>query len=83
LLAGLSEYLLFRDRYTTKLVTYDNLDLIHPDRWLELNNDLNTRFGIKEIITIKVGRIDTTKKSARIQIAFKDTGENHIIDEYV
>ena len=30
---------------------------------------------------MKVGKIDATKKSARIQIFFKDTDENHFIDE--
>ncbi len=72
---------LFRDPYATKLLTYDNLDLIHPDRRDELINDLSTRFGIKEINIIKVGRIDATKKSARIQIEFKDAGENHFNDD--
>ena len=31
LLAGLSEYFLFRDPYTTKLITYDKPDFVHPE----------------------------------------------------
>jgi hypothetical protein len=81
LLAGLLEYLLFRDPHISKLITYDKPDLVHMDRREELIDDLNQRFGIKEIINIKVGRIDAVKNSVRIQVEFKDTGGHNFLDE--
>lgn len=70
--AWMSEYFLFRNKTTSKLLVYDNLELIHPHRREHLKEDLSQRFGISNIRKIKVGRIDTVKHSARLIVSFDD-----------
>lgn len=81
LLAGASEFFLFRDKYISKILVYNNLELIHPDRRKELIEDLYKRYGLTEVKSIKVGRIDAVKNSARLQIKFLDTGNANFDDE--
>jgi len=81
LIAGLLEYFLYRKRLSTKTIIYNNLELIHPDRRPELIQDLNTRFGIGAIEKIKVGKIDILKSAVRLQIYFKDPGEENFEDD--
>jgi len=80
LLVGASEYFLFRNKFTTKVLVYKNLELIHPARRSELTEDLNARYGISEIKNIKVGRIDEIKNAARLEILFEDTDESNFVD---
>jgi len=80
LLVGASEYFLFRSKYTTKVLVYKNLELIHPARRSELTEDLNARYGISQIKKIKVGRIDEIKNAARLEILFEDTDESNLDD---
>lgn len=72
ILAGSSEYFLFRGKNLSKNIVYNRLDLIHPNKHKELEVDLSDRFGIKDIHEIKVGEINTVKKFAKIQVVFKD-----------
>ena len=81
LLAGLLEYFLFREKLSTKIMVYNNLKLIHPDKRHELIQDLNQRYGISEIEKIKVGKIDIVKRSVRLLVYFKDSGDNNFSDE--
>ncbi len=81
LLAGAVEYLLLRDKYTTKVIVYNHLDLIHPNRREELYKDLNIKFGISDIKNVKVGKIDAPKNSARLRITFKDTANANFEDD--
>ncbi len=62
-------------------MVYNNLELIHPEKRHELFQDLNQRYGISEIEKIKVGKIDIVKKSVRLLIYFKDSGDNNFNDE--
>ena len=71
-LAALAEYFLFRGSDNTKSIVYNNLELIHPDKRTELGNDLKDRFGISEILKIKVGNINTAKNTADLLVYFKD-----------
>jgi hypothetical protein len=71
-LAALAEYFLFRGSDNTKRIVYNNLELIHPDKRTELENDLGNRFGISEIQNIKVGNINTAKNTADLLVYFKD-----------
>ncbi len=80
LIAGVSEYFLFRDKLSTKLIIFDNLELIRPAKRQELTNDLELRFGITGIVGIKIGRIDTIKNSVRIQVDFKDPDDHNFSD---
>jgi hypothetical protein len=81
LIAGLLEYFLFRKKISIKSITYNNLDLIHPDRRPELMEDLDQRFGLREIEKIKVGKIDAVKNSVRLQVHFKDVAEENFEEE--
>ena len=81
LLAGLLEYFLIRDKLSIKTMVYNKLELIHPDKRHQLFQDLNQKYGISEIEKIKVGKIDNVKKSVRLLIYFKDSGDNHFNDE--
>jgi hypothetical protein len=79
--AWVAEYFLFRKQPTTKLLIYDNLELIHPDKRLELTNDLDQRFGISGVEKIQVGRVDAVKNSARLLIAYQDPDNNNFDDK--
>ena len=77
ILAALAEYFLFRRKDCTKHVLYNNLDLIHPDKRIVLEKELKDRFGISEIQKIKVGDINTAKKTADLLVYFKDSENNN------
>lgn len=77
LLASVAEYFLFRGNLVTKNIVYNNLDLIHPDKRTVLKDDLNKRFGLTEIIEIKVGDINVAKKFAKLLVSFKDSNGNN------
>lgn len=79
--AWVAEYFLFRNKPTTKLVIYDKLELIHPDKRQELTDDLNQRFGISGVEKIQVGRVDAIKNSARLLIAYQDPDDNNFDDK--
>jgi len=81
LLTGLLEYFLFRKILDSKSLVYNNLELIHPDRRDELILDLDQRYGIKGINKVRVGKIDAVKNSVRLQVYFRDTGNNNFEDE--
>ena len=81
LLAGLLEYFLFKEKLSSKIMVYKNLELIHPEKHHELVQDLDKRYGISGIEKIKVGKIDNVKKSVRLLIYFNDLGDNHFNDE--
>lgn len=70
--AAAAEYFLFRNQPVAKYIIYDNLDLIRPENRVQLEEDLLQRFGISNIDSIKVGRIDTIKNSARLMVRFAD-----------
>jgi Domain of unknown function (DUF4956) len=53
----------------SKLVTYENIELIKPERKAELMNDLETRLGIK-INHIIIGKVDFLRDSALIQVFY-------------
>lgn len=81
MLAAIAEYSLFRDKNASKILVYDRLDLIHPDKRKALIDDLNERFGISEVKKVKVGRIDAQKNTARLQVIFKDIDDSNFEEE--
>jgi hypothetical protein len=70
--AACAEYFILRREPSSKLIVYDNLNLIHPEQRAQLMEDLNQRFGISNITSIKVGKIDAVKNSARLMVYFQD-----------
>lgn len=66
---------------STKLVTYDRIELIVPERREELKADLEKRIGVK-IRTIEVGAVDFLKDSAFIRITYQlPDGETNHVDQ--
>lgn len=67
----------------TKLITYDNIKLVSPDKEEELKADLEKRLGLK-IIRIEVGNVDFLKDSAILKIYYEPVmDEFGTIDEVV
>lgn len=60
----------------TKLITYDNVKLVSPDKEEELKADLEKRLGLK-IIRVEVGNVDFLKDSAMIKIYYEP-----VMDEF-
>ncbi len=55
---------------SSKLVQYDRIDLITPDREAELIQDLRTRTGL-DVIRVEVGHIDFLRDSAMLKMFYK------------
>jgi len=60
-----------RDNECSKIIRYDNVSLITPEKREELKADLEKRTGLK-IERIEVGMLDFLKDSALIRIFYED-----------
>ncbi|MDE5889851.1 MAG: DUF4956 domain-containing protein [Bacteroidales bacterium] len=60
---------------STKLVTYDRIDLIVPEKREELKADLEKRIGVK-IKAIEIGSVDFLRDSAFIKITYSPDGND-------
>ena len=67
----LCEYFLTNKSEGCKLVKYDNIDLIRPDRMDELKEDLEKRLGIK-INRIEVGAVDFLTDMTMLRVFYHD-----------
>ncbi len=68
---------------STKLVLYDRIELIVPERRTELISDLEKRIGIK-IDNLEIGHVDFLKDSAFIKVYYTlSKGETATIDSLV
>lgn len=56
---------------STKLIQYDRVELIKPDRREELLQDLEQRTGLK-ILKVEVGGIDFLKDSVVLRVTYED-----------
>ena len=66
---------------STKLVTYDRIDLIVPEKRDELKADLEKRIGVK-VKTIYVGSVDFLLDSAFIMITYDlPQGQGNTVDQ--
>lgn len=63
--------------HPTKLVQYDRIELITPDRREELIADLEKRLGVK-IVKVDVGSIDFLRDMAMIRVSYE--GEPSTVD---
>ena len=70
----------FRQRTSTKLVIYDKIDLIVPEKREELISDLQERTGLK-VKSLEIGQVDFLKDSAWIKVDYYlNDGEVNTID---
>lgn len=72
----LSEMLLLRRKVVSKLVQYDRIELIKPERRADLIADLQERLGV-EVIGVSVGSVDFLRDCAVLKIYYRDTGDWH------
>ena len=76
-LIWLFETFVLRKNLASKLVLYDRIELITPERRSELLEDLVKRTGLK-ITKLNVGSVDFLKDSAIIKIEYENDGEGDI-----
>jgi hypothetical protein len=57
---------------SAKLIVYDRIDLIVPEKYLELLADLRQRTGLEQIHRVDVGRIDFVRDVCRLTIYYED-----------
>lgn len=69
ILAFLLESKLLFKKEAVRIIQYDNLELIHPDKTELLKADIEKRTGIKAT-RISVGRIDLLKDSTQIKVYY-------------
>ena len=68
---GAERYLLV-ERTGCKYVRYDNINLIMPERYDELVEDLKNRLGL-DIIKVEVGSVDFLTDMTMLKVYYKDT----------
>lgn len=66
-LAG--EYFLFKKQYAIKTIVIQNLELIRPENYTKLIEELTTISGY-QIEKAEIGRVDYIKKQARVRIFY-------------
>ena len=81
LLIWLFEALVLKGNLATKLILYDRIELITPERRSELLEDLRKRTGLN-ITKVNVGSIDFLKDTAILKIEYKNdgSGTSHVND---
>ena len=79
-LIWLLESLGMSKRQATKIITYEKIELIRPDRREELLADLRERTGL-EIVKVQVGSINFLKDTAFLKVTYiPDDPEPNDID---
>jgi hypothetical protein len=73
---------LLRNKLIRKTITYDKMELLKPDKYEELLQDISTMSGFP-IEKAQVGRVDYIKRQARLRIFFyeKDAPHNYSDDD--
>jgi hypothetical protein len=80
LVYGLEKIWLLRHE-SCKLITYEKIELIKPERYDELVSDLQQRTGLK-INRIEVGKIDFLRDTARLSVYYySDENRVNLTDE--
>ena len=75
----LCETKLLVSHYSYKVIKYDNINLITPDKREELIADLEKRTGLK-VIKVEVGSIDFLKDAAIIKMYYKSNETSNSVD---
>ncbi|HFB66403.1 MAG TPA: DUF4956 domain-containing protein [Aeromonadales bacterium] len=68
---------LLQERYSTKMITYEKIELIKPHRRKELLDDLSQRTGLN-ISKIQINNIDFLRDVATIMISYQ---QDHKLDD--
>lgn len=65
-----------------KLVQYDRIDLITPDKRKELLEDLNRRLGI-HILRVEVGSVDFLRDMAMLKVYYEASSSDSDLDQKI
>ena len=69
------------NRKAQKIITYEKIDLIKPDRREELMADLRERTGL-DIVKVQVGSIDFLRDTALLKVTYiPDDPEPNDVDK--
>lgn len=60
----------------SRMINYEKIDLIRPEKQKELLADLQERTGIKKIDRIEIGKIDFLKDTCMITIYYEESYKN-------
>jgi hypothetical protein len=66
---------------SSKVVIYEKIELIKPERYEELLEDLRDRTGIKEISRVETGKIDFQRDVCTLRIFYETSGINPVHPE--
>jgi hypothetical protein len=75
LIIWLLEKVFFLKHLSEKDITYENIELINPERQEELKADLEKRTGL-DIQKIEIGKINFLRDSVRLKIYYYDKNNN-------
>ena len=70
---GMEKLWLLRNE-AAKIITYEKIDLIKPEKYNELICDLQERTGIKKINRVDIGKIDYLRDTCSLTIYYDDNG---------
>jgi len=65
---------------TSKIINYEKIELVKPEKYNELLEDLKERTGIRNISRVETGKIDFLKDTCIITIYFEKSNTDHGID---
>ncbi|MBQ9357070.1 MAG: DUF4956 domain-containing protein, partial [Prevotella sp.] len=65
----------------TKLIQYDRIELIKPEKYEELKADLEGRLGIK-ILKVEVGGVDFLKDTAVLRVTYDGKSGNEVDSQF-
>lgn len=68
--AGIMEFSSLKDKVNVKLVTYEKINLITPDKHDDMMADLKTRTGL-DIVKFEIGHIDFLKDIALVKVYYR------------
>jgi hypothetical protein len=72
---GLEKKWLMRHE-TSKMIVYEKIDLLKPEKSEDLINDLQERTGIPEILRVEIGEIDFLRDICHLRIYFETIDNN-------
>lgn len=63
-----------------KLIDYEKIELIHPDKKVELVEDLKQRTGL-QISRVEIGRINFLRDTVRLLIYYREDRDNNLVGD--
>ena len=65
------EWLIGRKQLSEKLILYEKIDLIVPEKREEMIADLEKRTGIHPIVKVEIGHVDLLRDATFVKIFYK------------